>query len=161
MNALVDPQCPAVPAARPCDLEHIGTALERPWRSGKPGYLAAMRTVLIVDGYRDLVDSLAQELELNRWRVIGAHSIDEAKRVAQGIHIDVVLTDEFVVEGKGILVEDAFRSAGELKNTPFVYMVASPSIGRTLQGKRVLPKPFTVAQALDTLASATGHARPI
>lgn len=132
-----------------------------PWPRGNPAYLPAMRTVLIVDGYPELVDLLSQQLELNRWRVIGAHSIDEAKRVAQGIHIDVVLTDEFVVEGKGILVEDAFRSAGQLKDTPFVYMVASPSLGRTLQGKCVLAKPFTVAQALDTLASATGQARPV
>lgn len=117
--------------------------------------------MLIMDGYRELVDSLAHELELNSWRVLGAETIDEAKRVAEGIHVDVVLTDERVTEGKGILVEEAFRTAGPLKNTPFVYMVASPSVGRTLQGKCVLPKPFTVAQALDTLASATGQARPV
>lgn len=114
-----------------------------------------MRTVLIVDGYPDLVDALARQLELNRWRVIGAHSIDEATRVAQGIHIDVVLTDERVAEGKGILIEDAFRAAGQLRDTPFVYMVTSASVGRTLHGKCVLPKPFTLAQALDTLAAAT------
>jgi len=120
-----------------------------------------MRTVLIVDGYSDLVDPLARQLELNRWRVIGAHTVDEAKRVAEGIRIDVVLTDEFVLEGKGILVEDAFRSAGQLKDTPFVYMVASPTVGRTLQGKCLLPKPFTVEQALDTLESATGHGKPV
>jgi DNA-binding NtrC family response regulator len=116
-----------------------------------------MRTVLIVDGYQDLVDSLAHQLELNRWRVIGAHTLDEAKRVAEGIHIDVVLTDELVTEGKGILIENAFRATGELKNTPFVYMVASASVGQTLQGRCVLAKPFTIAQALDTLATAASH----
>ncbi|SRR5579871_2473654 len=116
-----------------------------------------MRTVLIVDGYQDLVDSLAHQLAVHRWRVIGAHTVDEAKRVAEGIHVDVVLTDERVPEGKGILVEDAFRSAVQLKDTPFVYMVASASVTATLQGKRVLAKPFTVTQALDTLASATRH----
>jgi CheY-like chemotaxis protein len=115
-----------------------------------------MRTVLIVDGYQDLVLSLAEELEVHRWRVIEAHTVDEAKRVAQGIRVDVVLTDELVTEGKGILVEEAFRSAGQLRDTPFVYMVASASVGRTLQGRCVLAKPFTVAQALDTLALATG-----
>ena len=120
-----------------------------------------MRTVLIVDGYEDLTTSLAHELSVHRWRVIYAHTVDEAKRVAEGIHIDVVLTDEVVQEGKGILVEDAFRSAGQLKDTPFVYMVASASVTQTLQGKQLLPKPFTVAEALDRLASATGRDRPV
>lgn len=116
-----------------------------------------MRTVLIVDGYEDLTNSLAHELAIHRWRVIYAHTVDEAKRLAEGIHIDVVLTDEIVSEGKGILVEDAFRSTGQLKDTPFVYMVSSASVTRTLQGKRLLPKPFTVDEALDRLASATAH----
>lgn len=117
--------------------------------------------MLIVDGYEDLMNSLAHQLEVHSWRVIYAHTVDEAKRLAEGIHIDVVLTDEFVLEGKGILVEDAFRSNGQLKDTPFVYMVASASVTRTLQGKRVLPKPFTFAEALDRLASATGQGRHV
>lgn len=120
----------------------------------------SMPTVLIVDGFHELVELLAHELEMNRWRVLGAHTIEEAKRVAEGIHVDVVLTDEVLPEGKGILVEEAFRTDAGLTNTPFVYMVASASITRTLQGKRVLPKPFTFAQALETLSSAVRHARP-
>jgi len=122
--------------------------------------LLAMPTVLIVDGFRDLVASLAQELETNRWRVLGVHTIDEARRVAEGIHVDVVLTDEVLPEGKGILVEDAFRSseATGLKQTPFVYMVSSASVTSTLQGKVVLPKPFTFEQALEKLTSAAGTA---
>jgi len=122
--------------------------------------LAGMPTVLIVDGFRDLVASLAQELEDKRWRVLGAQTIEEAKRVAEGIHVDVVLTDEHLPEGKGILVEDAFRSssASGVRETPFVYMVSSASVTSTLQGKCVLPKPFTFEQALNKLISATQHA---
>lgn len=118
-----------------------------------------MPTVLIVDGFRDLVESLAHELETNRWHVLGARTIEEARRVAEGIHVDVVLTDEVLPEGKGILVEEAFREQVGLKNTSFVYMVASASITRTLQGKYVLAKPFTFAQALEKLSSAARHAR--
>lgn len=119
-----------------------------------------MPTVLIVDGFRDLVKSLAHELESNRWRVLGAYTIEEAKRVAEGIHVDVVLTDELLPEGKGILVEEAFRSEIRLQHTPFVYMVSSASVTRTLQGKCILPKPFTFAEALEKLASAARHAPP-
>lgn len=115
-----------------------------------------MPTVLIVDGFRDLVDSLAHELTLNRWRVVGANTLEEARRVAGGIQVDVVLTDELLPEGKGVQLEDAFRAEVELRHTPFVYMVSSASVSQTLQGKCVLAKPFTLDQALEKLTSAAG-----
>jgi DNA-binding NtrC family response regulator len=116
-----------------------------------------MPTVLIVEGQRDVVQPLAHELELRQWRVLGASSIIEAKRVAEGIHIDVVLTDEVLPEGKGIQIENTFRAEEQLEDTPFVYMVRDPNVSRTLQGRCLLPKPFTLEEAMDLLSSVIHH----
>ncbi|HXJ20571.1 MAG TPA: response regulator [Polyangia bacterium] len=115
-----------------------------------------MPTVLIVEGYRDLMDPLAEQLRRQNWQVVGAGSVTEAVRLAENDRVDVVLADERLSEGSGLALEDAFKLNDRLRSTPIVYMtaLASPSVGRTLAGRRILAKPFTLDRALEVLESA-------
>jgi CheY-like chemotaxis protein len=117
-----------------------------------------MPTVLIVEGYRDLMDSLAEQLRRQHWQVVGAGSVNEAVRLAESdfVDVDVVLADERLSEGSGLVLEDAFKLSDRLRTTPIVFMtaLATPSVGRTLAGRRILPKPFTLERALEVLGSA-------
>ena len=115
---------------------------------------ASMPTVLIVEGYRDLVDPLAEELRQKSWAVVEAGSVGEALRLAETDRVDVVLADELLSEGSGLVLEEAFGRNEKLRGTPIVYMTALAQVGRTLAGKRILAKPFTLERALEVLGSA-------
>jgi DNA-binding response OmpR family regulator len=120
----------------------------------------SMPTVLIVEGYRDLVEPLADELRRKRWAVVGAGSVGEAVRVAQTAPVDVVLADELLSEGSALVLEDAFKRNERLQSTPIVFMTALASVGRTLAGRRILAKPFTLERALEVLGSAVNVEQP-
>ncbi len=122
--------------------------------------LRSMPTLLIVEGYRDLMDSLAEELRKQSWHVVGAGSIGEAVRLAEGGRVDVVLTDELLSEGSALVLEDAFKSSERLRGTPIVFMTALAAVGRTLAGRRILAKPFTLERAMEVLGSAANAQPP-
>ena len=114
--------------------------------TGRPG------VVLVVDDDADIRDMIAQALELEGWRVVGAANGEEALRAArQGPRPDVILLDLMMPVMNGWEFMDAQREDAALATIPVVLISGDERLKEKAGKARVagfLKKPMDLVELL-------------
>ena len=85
-------------------------------------------TVLVVEGYRDCRELLAETLRLEGWAAFTAANAEEAVCVARSVTLHVVLTDVVLPRTSGLAVEQSLKADPALSHIPFIFMMTGRSL---------------------------------
>jgi len=113
------------------------------------------RVVLVVDDDADIRDMIAQALELEGWRVVGAANGDEALRAArQGPRPDIILLDLWMPVMNGWEFMEAQHHDAALAAIPVVLISGDERLQEKAALARVagfLKKPMDLIELLDAV----------
>lgn len=97
-------------------------------------------TVLVVDDYRSLAELIAAMLRAHGFRVLTTGSAEEAKALAQGTRIDLLLTDLEMPHMRGDELAAWFGRAKP--EAQILFMASGRSAMPPVEPSRVLQKPL-------------------
>jgi CheY-like chemotaxis protein len=118
-----------------------------------------MKTILLVDDNRSLLDSIELVLDLNGYTVWKAESAEQALKVldAHTASPDLILSDVIMLEMTGIQLRDVVARNVLWQDIPFLFMTAFPIFSYGLHQHDYVLKPFTADDLLSAI-SAKIHA---
>ena len=124
-----------------------------------------MRTILIVDDEYAIVESLAELLRDEGYRVVSAANGKDGLARVQAEKPDLVLTDSTTPIADGRELIRGVRALPEFRSTPIVLMSSSTKSaalsdpnGGTLDVSAFLQKPFTWEKVLEIVVRYIGTA---
>ena len=110
-------------------------------------------TVLVVDDDPSIRLLCRLNLELERWHVLEAGSLADARAVLDGNRVDVVVLDVHVGSGNGLeFLQELRRDRPDVK---VAMLTGSENVG-DVGSDGVIPKPFTIEQLTSTVAKLAG-----
>jgi len=122
-----------------------------------------VRTLLIIDDDRELVEALSEYLPKFNFRVLAAHLPSEGLKLLQSHAVDLVVLDVMLPEQDGIQVCKGIRAKSDV---PIVMLTARGDIADRVVGLEVgaddyLPKPFEPRELVARLDAILRRARTI
>lgn len=116
----------------------------------------AARVLLVVDDNREYPNLFRRYLAGYNWRVIGAHSVEQARRLITEVHPAVVTLDVLMPGEDGWELLVALKRDARTQAIPVIVcsILDEPRLALALGATQYLPKPVTqqsLLQALETL----------
>jgi DNA-binding response OmpR family regulator len=99
-------------------------------------------TILIVDDEPDMLDSIEEALVLNRYVVRRAKDGQQAWEMLETENPAIILSDFRMPRLNGAKLFDLVRASRKNKNTPFIFMSATPELITSVGSYSILRKPF-------------------
>ncbi len=130
----------------------LGSERDAPaWRKGGTCLISSQRsepqTVLVVDDDADMVELIAESLELEGWRVVPATSGKQALELASQTPPDVAIVDLIMPEVTGEEVCNAIRRDSNLGCTRILVLSAAEDtrqVAAECDADGAITKPFTI-----------------
>ncbi|HEY4317850.1 MAG TPA: response regulator [Herbaspirillum sp.] len=99
-------------------------------------------TILIVDDEKDLLDTVEDALVFSGYKVTRAKDGQQASEILETETPMIILSDFFMPKLNGCELFDLVRGAKKTKNTPFIFMTATPELITSIGSYSLLRKPF-------------------
>jgi CheY-like chemotaxis protein len=117
----------------------------RRWRAGISLPIAEDLPILIMDDNVGLIELFRRYLAGHGYRVLDAHTADEAIEAARKLNLKLVILDVMMPEQDGWEVLQRLKAAPETKSVPVLIcsVLNEPEIALTLGASDYLPKPVT------------------
>ncbi|MFZ4828097.1 MAG: hybrid sensor histidine kinase/response regulator [Phototrophicaceae bacterium] len=117
-----------------------------------------MYTILVIDDSQQILDDIAELLELENYRVIVAHDGKQGLNQVSAHNPDLVLCDVTMPNMDGYQVLESLRANPETIMLPFIFLTARSSYADMRSGMKLgaddyLLKPFTPDELLKTVES--------
>jgi CheY-like chemotaxis protein len=115
------------------------------WRAGISLPIAEDLPILIMDDNVGLIELFRRYLAGHGYRVLDAHTADEAIEAAGKLNLKLVILDVMMPEQDGWEILQRLKAASETKSIPVLIcsVLNEPEIAFTLGASDYLPKPVT------------------
>lgn len=112
-----------------------------------------MITVLVVDDEADIVELLNDEFSFEGFKTRMAYCGNDAKKIVESEHIDVVVSDYKMPNGNGMDLLTAVMAVPEEKRPLFYFISgqADVTVDQALRAgaRRFFHKPFSLSELID------------
>jgi DNA-binding response OmpR family regulator len=121
--------------------------------------MAELKTILVVDDDRELVDALRSMLERQGYRVIQAHDGHQAKQAVYNQRPDLMILDMMMPRMGGYPVLEHFKDKSDAP--PIIMVTANEGSRHKVYAEYLgvidyLRKPFAMERLLETVQKALG-----
>ena len=117
-----------------------------------------MRTILVVDDDRDMVDGIKLGLEMENYKVLTAYDGEEALKLMERTPPDLILADVIMPRMDGYTLFERIRQHPYWKAIPFIFITSKGEekdirAGRELGSDDYITKPFEIEDLLAAIRS--------